>query len=157
MKEGDIGRIVHIEDEPASIYDQLTALGLYPGMQVFVLDITDGKITFAADGEEQILTTLFASAVTVELVPDIQPMFHKQDLLSSLKLGEKAVVAGISPNCRGQQRRRLLDLGIVPGTIISSEIKSPSGDPTGYQIMGAIIGIRKNQADLIYINKDLTE
>ena len=153
LKEGEIGRIVHMEDEPGAIYEQLVALGLYPGMEVFVLDVTDSKIIFAAEGEEHILTPLFASAITVELLQKKEPFIHKSVLLSSLTIGEKAEVVGISPNCRGQQRRRLLDLGVVPGTIISADIKSPSGDPVGYRIMGAIIGIRKSQADLIFINK----
>ena len=153
LKEGEIGRIVHMEDEPGSIYEQLIALGLYPGMEVYVLDVSDSKITFAAEGEEHVLTPLFASAITVEVLQKKDPVTNKSDLLSSLAIGEKAEVVGISANCRGQQRRRLLDLGVVPGTIISADIKSPSGDPVGYRIMGAIIGIRKSQADLIFINK----
>lgn len=153
LNEGEIGTIVHIEDEPEYIYQQLSALGLYPGMQVYVLDIKEGKITFAAEGEELVLTPLFASAVTVEPLQDQQPVYEKQELLSSLGIGEKAIVKGISANCRGQQRRRLLDLGIVPGTVISAVIRSASGDPVGYNIMGATIGIRKKQADLIFIDK----
>ena len=157
LQEGDIARIVHIEDEPNTIYQQLVALGLYPGMQVYVLDITDGKITFAADGEECVLTSLFASSITVEIVPDKVPVTARHDLLSSLQIGEKAAIAGISPNLRGQQRRRLMDLGIVPGTLVSAEIKSASGDPVGYRIMGTTIGIRKSQADLIFINRKENE
>jgi len=154
LKEGNIGYIVHIEDEPGSIYEQLVALGFYPGMQVFVLDVSDGKITFAADGEEHILTSLFASAITV--VPDDsqEPITKKHETLASLKLGEKAEIIGISKKCMGQQRRRLLDLGIVPGTIVAAEIKSSSGDPVGYRIKGATIGIRKKQAEQVFINKN---
>ncbi|MBL7741139.1 MAG: metal-dependent transcriptional regulator [Chitinophagaceae bacterium] len=155
LKEGDIGRIIHIEDEPGYVYEQLVALGLYPGMQVYVMDVSDGKITFAAEGEEHILTPLFASAITVELIPESKPIDQKHALLSSLQIGEKAEVVGISPHCRGQQRRRLLDLGIVPGTVVTAEIKSASGDPVGYRIMGATIGIRKKQADYIFINKSI--
>lgn len=154
LREGDIARIIHIEDEPHAIYEQLAALGLYPGMQVYVLDVTDGKITFAADGEECTLTFLFASSITVERVAQPEaPISRKHDLLSSLQLGEKAEIAGISPNCRGQQRRRLMDLGIVPGTIVSAEMRSAGGDPVGYRILGATIAIRRNQADLIFIKK----
>ena len=153
LQEGDIAQIVHIEDEPHSIYEQLVALGLYPGMQVYVLDITDGIITFAADGEECVLTALFASSITVELLPDQALLSPKTTPLSSLRIGEKAEIVGISAHCRGQQRRRLMDLGIVPGTLVTAELQSASGDPVGYRVMGAIIGIRKSQADLIFIDK----
>lgn len=153
LQEGDIAQILHIEDEPHTIYEQLTALGLYPGMQVYVMDVTEEKVTFAANGEECVLTPLFASSITVEVLPERVSLPQKHELLSSLELGEKAEVVGLSPSCRGQQRRRLMDLGVVPGTLISAELRSASNDPVAYRIMGATIAIRKDQARLIFINK----
>ena len=153
LKEGNIGRIIHIEDEPRNIYEQLVVLGLYPGMQVYVTDVNEKKITFAADGDECTLTPLFAAHITVELLSGKVPLTQKYELLSELAVGEKAKVAAISPNCRGQQRRRLMDLGIVPGSLISPEIKSASGDPVGYRVMGTTIGIRQKEAELIFIDR----
>lgn len=153
LQEGEMGLIIHIEDEPKSIYEQLVVEGLYPGMHIYVTDVAENKITFAADGDECTLTPLFASYITVELVTEKIQVARKYELLSSLGLGEKAEIAGISPNCRGQQRRRLMDLGIVPGSQISAVIKSASGDPVGYRVMGTTVGIRKSQADLIFINR----
>ncbi len=156
MKEGATGRIIHLEDEPKSIYEQLVVLGLYPGMQVYVTDISDKKITFAADGEEYNLTPLFAGQITVEEVQAEVIDIPKNEVLSSLEIGEKAEVTGISPNCRGQQRRRLMDLGIIPGSEITAVMKSASGDPVGYRVMSTTIGIRKQQADLIFINRKMS-
>lgn len=153
LKKGVTGRIIHIEDEPRSIYEQLVVEGLYPGMQVYVTDVDKGKITFVANGDECTLTPLFASRITVELLSGIVPLAPKYELLSSLAIGEKAEIFGISPNCRGQQRRRLMDLGVVSGSLVSAEMKSASGDPIGYRVMGATIGIRKSQADLIFVHK----
>ncbi|MCB0538832.1 MAG: metal-dependent transcriptional regulator [Bacteroidetes bacterium] len=155
MQEGDMGRITHLEDEPKNIYEQLLVLGLYPGMQVYVTDVTDKKISFAADGEECTLTPLFAGYITVEKIDVTQPT--KYELLSSLKVGENAEILAISPNCRGQQRRRLMDLGVVPGSQVSAVIKSASGDPVGYRIMGTTIGIRKQHADQVFINRKIEE
>jgi DtxR family transcriptional regulator, Mn-dependent transcriptional regulator len=152
MHKGDMGRITHLEDEPKSIYEQLVVLGLYPGMQVYVTDVSDKKITFVANGEECVLTPLFAGYITVVELPSEVAQAPKYQLLSSLKIGEKAEITGISPNCRGQQRRRLMDLGIVPGSHISAVIKSASGDPMGYRVMGTTIGIRKQHADFVFIN-----
>jgi DtxR family transcriptional regulator, Mn-dependent transcriptional regulator len=153
LKEGETGRIIHIEDEPRSVYEQLVVQGLYPGMQVYVTDVDTGKITFVANGDECSLTPFFASQITVEKISGKVPVAPKFELLSSLKIGDKAEIAAISPNCRGQQRRRLMDLGVVPGSLVTSEIRSPSGDPVGYRVMGTTIGIRKTQADLIFIHK----
>jgi DtxR family Mn-dependent transcriptional regulator len=151
LKEGEVARIIHIEDEPEVIYEQITALGLYPGMQVYVMDVGDDRIRFAAEGEESVLTQAFASAITVEPLSTYKVNRQKQVTLSSLEPGESAVVTGISPLCRGQQRRRLMDLGVVPGTPVQALLRSASGDPVAYWIMGATIGIRKSQADLVHI------
>lgn len=151
LKEGDMGIITHLEDEPKSIYEQLVVDGLYAGMQIYVSDVTTQKVTFVADGEEISLTPLFASQVTVVTYELEDTGREKFESLSSLEVGQSAEIAGISPNCRGQQRRRLMDLGMVPGTMVSAVIRSASGDPVGYRVMGTTIGIRKNQSDLIFI------
>ena len=65
MQEGEMGRIVHLEDEPRSIFEQLSVLGLYPGMQVYVTDVSSPKDHFIAEGEECVLTPLFAVQITV--------------------------------------------------------------------------------------------
>ena len=153
MNEGEKGRITHLEDEPRSIYEQLVVQGLYPGMQVYISDVTDKKITFIADGDELVLTPLFAGFITIEDIPNEVPQAPKHELLSALKIGEQAEILGISPNCRGQQRRRLMDMGIVPGSQISAVMKSASGDPMGYRVMGTTVGIRKQHADYVFINR----
>ncbi len=55
------------------------------------------------------------------------------------------------PNCRGQQRRRLLDFGIVPGSSISIHMNSPLNDPTAYLVKETIVALRKNQANKVLI------
>ncbi|GAF02751.1 metal-dependent transcriptional regulator [Saccharicrinis fermentans] len=154
LQEGEMGRIIHLEDEPKSIYEQLVVLGLYPGMQIYVIDVTEKKITFVANGEECMLTPLFAGYITIEKTSDESVRAHKYELLSSLRIGEEAEVLGISQNCRGLQRRRLMDLGMVPGSQISAVMKSASGDPMGYRVMGTTIGIRKQHADYVFVKRN---
>jgi DtxR family Mn-dependent transcriptional regulator len=153
LQEGDIARIVHVEDEPAVIYAQLLALDLYPGVQIYVMDVSDKKIQFAANGEECALTPLFASSVNVELLPAESPIQTKQDALASLEIGKKASIIGISPKCRGQERRRMMDLGLIPGALVQTLLKSAAGDPTAYRVMGATIALRKSQAQNIFIHR----
>lgn len=153
VPQGTVGRIIHIEDEPQSIYEQLLVQGLYPGMQVYVTNVSEKKITFAADGDECALTPLFARNVTIEKLSNEVAQTQKHQLLSELSIGEQAEVIGISSMCRGQQRRRLMDLGILPGSQITAVLKSASGDPTGYRIMGTTIGIRKQHAQFVFIQQ----
>ena len=68
-----------------------------------------------------------------------------------LKPGEEAEVIHVSPTCRGQQRRRLLDFGIVPGTNISIHMNSPMRDPVAYLVKDTIVALRKNQARKVLI------
>lgn len=46
-----------------------------------------------------------------------------------------------------------MDLGIINGTIIKPVFKSPSGDPTAFEIRGTLIAIRKEDTSLIYVKK----
>jgi DtxR family Mn-dependent transcriptional regulator len=153
LSENEFARIIHIEDEPSAVYAQLVAEGLHPGMQIHLLEKTRQRIYFIADGEEIVLAPVMAANVTVEPLPKEQKITGPRETLASLTNGDQGEVIGISKACRGQQRRRLMDLGVVPGTIISVELRSVSGDPTAYNIRGATIALRKNQAEMIYIRR----
>ena len=47
-----------------------------------------------------------------------------------------------------------MDLGILPGTVIRNEIVSAGGDPIAYRIRGAVIALRKSQAELINVCRE---
>jgi DtxR family Mn-dependent transcriptional regulator len=153
LENGTFATIIHIEDEPKEVYAQLSALGLYPGMQIYLVENSKNKIRFEADGEECLLAPVLASNVTVIPIAEKKEIKEKFESLSSLKQDEAAMIVGISRAMRGQQRRRLLDFGVLPGTIVKAQLKSLSGDPTGYEIRGATIALRKNQSNLIYIKR----
>lgn len=54
-------------------------------------------------------------------------------------------------NAFGPLKRRLLDLGIVKNTKITPVFKSPSGDPTAFEIRGTLIALRKEDTSLIKV------
>jgi len=144
-------QIVHIEDEPNTIYSQIIAEGLFPGMQIRVTEVSKERIKFIAEGEECILSPLIAANLTVVPLLFTDKIKDDYKLLSSLNIGEVGEVVGISKACRGQQRRRLLDFGLVPGTKIIAELESIGKDPIAFNIRGASIALRKSQTDFIYI------
>jgi DtxR family Mn-dependent transcriptional regulator len=162
--EGDPGRplnsvepdqpvlITHIEDEPETIYRQLLASGLRPGMRAFVIEKSPTRIRFWADGNEHVLAPVFAENVSIKPLPDFRTQdLIEEEFLSSLSSGRQARVAGISGACRGPERRRLLDLGFVPGTLVEVDRVSPAGDPTAYRVRGTVIALRREQANLVRI------
>jgi len=154
LHEGEFAGIIHVEDEPPTVYAQLVAQGLNPGMQVQMLEASKERIIFSADGDEKVLAPVFAANITVIPLEDEEKIGHSFDTLASLNQDEKGIVIGISKACRGQQRRRLMDLGVTPGTEVTMEMKSAGGDPIAYQIRGATIALRKDQAGLIQIQKN---
>ena len=148
---GEVAQIIHVEDEPDAIYSQLVAEGLYAGMQVRMIESTKERIKFLANGEEVVLAPLFAKNINVAIFKGVPKIEGKFKNLSSLAVGEKGRVLEISSRCRGQQRRRLMDLGVVPGTEIEVEMKSVGGDPIAYRIRGATVALRKKQAERIFL------
>ena len=151
MSAGELATIVHIEDEPEEVYSQLIGSGLHLGMQIEASVVSGEKIEFRGEGVEYSLDAVVAANVSIVLLPKDQALEGPYDSLALLKPREKGEVIRISKACRGLERRRLMDLGILPGTVIEMEMKSPSGDPTAYRIRGASIALRKEQADQIHI------
>jgi len=69
--------------------------------------------------------------------------------LGDLPVGSWATVNDIRAG--GITRRRMLDLGLVPGTRVEALRVSPAGDPKAYRIRGAVIALRKEEAHKILI------
>ncbi|MCO1600653.1 MULTISPECIES: FeoA family protein [Desulfosporosinus] len=71
--------------------------------------------------------------------------------LSDLSLGSDCQI--VSLELSGLLRRRILDLGIVPGTLIRCIRRGPSGDPTAYMVRGTLIALRSEDAAQIFVRK----
>ncbi|MCZ7545681.1 MAG: ferrous iron transport protein A [Anaerolineae bacterium] len=69
--------------------------------------------------------------------------------LDTLSRHQTAVVTALHSD--GAERRRMMDLGIVPGTAIRVEMVSPLGDPVAYLVRGSVVALRREQAAKIEI------
>jgi DtxR family transcriptional regulator, Mn-dependent transcriptional regulator len=148
--------ITHVEDEPREVFDRLVAAGLVPGLAIEVTAVpdpvwADRPIGLRVRGVDWALSPSDAANVTVERLPTGEAVPGRRRTLGDVPLGEVARVVGIAPACQGPQRRRLLDLGVVPGTRIVPELVSASGDPVAYRIRGAVIALRGEQASWIEV------
>ena len=155
LKEGELGRIEHVEDEPEEVYRQLTEAGLYPGTRVQLVGVGEEEVHLVADGRSHSLPPVVAGNVFVHPVDGKMP--GPYDSLDDLARGERARVVRLSPACRGLERRRLMDMGLLPGTEVSVEMVSPTGDPVAYQVRGATVALRRHQAGHIQIERDLPD
>ncbi len=71
------------------------------------------------------------------------------DLLSGLQPGEEAVITKVKGY--GAFRKRITEMGFVPGVAVKVIKKAPLGDPIELELMGYRISLRRNEANLIEI------
>ena len=155
LDPGDVGSIVHLGDEPREVYETLTGVGLSPLMPIRVLAVGSGEVRFEASGEAHTLPTIIARNITVEVLPEAELDESVAGTLAEVEHGETVRVLGIHSSLQGPQRRRLLDLGLVPGTLVEAEFSSAGGDPVAYRIRGALIALRRGQSQWIQVDRQV--
>lgn len=69
--------------------------------------------------------------------------------LSALGWDERAYISKVSG--RPDMVWRLSELGFLPGTGVCCELISPAGSPAAYRIRGALIALRKKDADMVMV------
>ena len=72
--------------------------------------------------------------------------------LDELPVGRRAVVLAMEN--QGSLRRRLRDLGLIEGTLLSCLGHSPLGDPSAYAVRGAAIALRREDSGRIMIRME---
>lgn len=153
--------------------DFLEAHGIRPGMKVTVTAKGLDNILVKVDGVQVVLSTQMAQNVNLtpifienQLVDeDIEdPMKKESEMtvkesenrrneevvkveqipLSELKKGQEAIIVKVGGE--GAVKRRMMDMGVVPGSAISVIRVAPFGDPTEYSIKGYSLSLRKSEA-----------
>lgn len=152
LSVGNTACVIHIEDEPEEIFRVLHAEGLRVGSRVRVTTNGTDGLRLLVEGREIHLAPAAARNLTVERIAAVD---HDPDVerLDALRPGESAEVIRLAATVQGPSRRRLLDLGVVPGTVIRADLSSASGDPVAYRIRGALIALRRVQAHEILVRR----
>jgi len=70
--------------------------------------------------------------------------------LSDLYPQERGIITRVGGS--GEIRRRLLDMGVVPGTEVEMERTAPLGDPVQIKIKGYDLAVRKSEAEKIQVD-----
>lgn len=73
----------------------------------------------------------------------------KKISLDKINIGDEVIITDIN-KCL-ILRRRLYDLGIIPGSTIKKEFTSPFNDPCAYLIKGTTIALRNDEAKKILV------
>ena len=148
---GEPARIVHIEDEPAVIFQQILAAELRPGMIIRVLEDTPERVVISDGANELRLAHAVAANIQVAA-----PLRHAARPGGAMRLSQlppdvEAEVIEIDEECRGFSRRRLMDLGLTPQARIRVALENTFGDPTAFRIRGTTIALRANQARYVWV------
>jgi len=148
--EGPI-RIVHLEDEPALAFEQILAAGLRLGQTIRILDRNPQRILLTDGETEYRLAPAVAANVSVAPLPESEIEKAKAIPLAELTHDQRGEIVILDDAVQGFTRRRFLDLGLTPGTVIYPELKNFFGDPRAYRVRGTLIALRKDQAAQIWV------
>ena len=74
-------------------------------------------------------------------MPSTVTVHHR---LCELSPGEHTTVLAVEAT--GAMRRRLLDLGFTVGATVRCVGRSPFGDPTAFEVRGAVIALRRRDS-----------
>ena len=69
--------------------------------------------------------------------------------LDQIEKGETGLVKSVEGD--GKIRRRLFDMGVTPGAVVTLRKKAPMGDPIEVTIRGYELSLRKAEAALVNI------
>ncbi|MDI6693896.1 MAG: iron dependent repressor, metal binding and dimerization domain protein [Anaerolineales bacterium] len=144
-------KIVHLEDEPPLAYAQILAEGLRLGQEIRILEITPQRYVLTDGDNEYRLAPAVAANVFVEALPEPSAAANGVVPLKALAHRQKAEIVALDDACQGFTRRRFLDLGLTPGTVIFPELLNSFGDPRAYRVRGTLIALRDEQASQIWV------
>lgn len=71
--------------------------------------------------------------------------------LSALAPGMRARLTEVQVH--GALRRRLFDLGLIPGTLIECRFLAPSGSPIAVRVRGTNLAIRRQDAKKLLVER----
>jgi ferrous iron transport protein A len=72
--------------------------------------------------------------------------------LRDLAVGETGRVTGLGPENKAY-RRRLLSMGLTPGTEFTVARTAPLGDPVELRVRGFHLSLRKDEADIVQVER----
>jgi ferrous iron transport protein A len=72
--------------------------------------------------------------------------------LSDLKMGESGVIHSFEND---EIFLKLMEMGCIPGELITVEQIAPLGDPISISVAGYQLSLRMNEADSIFVNPNI--
>ena len=143
--------VTHLEDEPPGVFETIVRLGISRGTRLRITERLPGLVRLHVDGRDVSLPSV--AAANVHVGPVLAPAEPLADVipLAHLRRDEVGEVVGLDERVRGLTRRRLLDLGVTPGTRIRPELEPLFGRPRAFRIRETLVALRDEQAEGIHV------
>ncbi len=154
LEVGESAIINHLEDEPASIYHALLKKGIYPQLIIKLINKSTKQRIIQSHLGETALSPMEAAAINVQRLSSRKKFRDYIVPLYTVPTGQTRTIIGISEDLRGRQRRRLLDLGFVPGNEVTPMLDSPGKNTRAYEILNTLIALRSDQAAKILVTDE---
>ncbi|MCW6034930.1 ferrous iron transport protein A [Spirulina subsalsa FACHB-351] len=164
-KVGDRIRIVSLNCGSAN--NRLMGMGLLPGVQLEVVSVTGtGSAIVALNAsrlglEHKIAQQIQVQKADISLKTSVNPS-HSRFLamkqsnedsgikLRKASIGSSLKVVSYAPGCP-DYKRKLLAMGLTPGTEFVVKRHAPLGDPTEIEVRGFRLSLRKDEADALVV------
>lgn len=149
--EAEMNRVFQIADLSVDeqVKKHLNDLGVVVGERIVLVNLS---------GENGIVLLHNSRiAINQELLQQIMVREPEEDQtcwvsLDQLAVGERGAVVAI--HGEGSLRRHLMDMGLTRGTEIFVRKLAPLGDPIEITVRGYELTLRKNEAELVLIQKE---
>jgi len=177
VEAGQFVRIVAVNGNESN--NRLMGMGLIPGVVLQLISSkSTGSVIVAIHNHRLGLGLEMAACIEVELVDAIavssslqvtspasnsasnsalpQDVMSQNLHLSDAAIGATLKVLGYAPTAR-DYKRKLLAMGLTPGTEFTVKRHAPLGDPTEIEVRGFRLSLRKAEADALMVGPIATE
>ena len=164
LSAGQRGHVVRCDVEEETTLAFLAEYGVRPGAALTVIAATDDGLLVQVGDKTISLARVLAEAVQVDTeaiaITPTQPISNKEQemqaqtsikqvSLDKLSAGQQGVVVRVGG--KGPAKRRMMDMGLVPGSKVKVVRVAPLGDPIEFEVKGYSLGLRKSEAREIIV------
>ncbi len=128
-----------------SLQDQRLGLGAEMARRIRVVDANQYADQYADQPREHPQPSPTRTLETMRTTPDTSPV-----KLRDAAIGSVLRVIGYEPTMR-DYKRKLLAMGLTPGTELRVMRHAPLGDPTEIQVRNFHLSLRKDEADALLV------
>ncbi|MEI5993346.1 FeoA family protein [Candidatus Enterococcus mansonii] len=151
LAQAKLNKVYTIEEIQAEGFAKkhLNNLGLVPGGNVVLLNYSSENGIVLLHNSRIAINRSVLNQITI-----VEKSINEENWLSldQLTVGEKARVVGI--HGQGAVKRRLMDMGLTKGVDLFVRKMAPLGDPIEINLRGYELTLRKNEAELVLVQKE---